>query len=163
MPLRYRIVSSTTSTTYAGMDRPLLGMRDDVPRELVMRSFTLEELFPERIEAGHRRILLELRERGLSGYELLRLGGTSDAEWELLGFDVGETTSRAWSAIVHHADFALPVPHLNDYGLFDDRAEAEQFLRTYLECDDPDGGWTERGWEDRPDLYAVVPIHRLRS
>ena len=43
------------------------------------------------------------------------------------------------------------------------RGASARFLRAYLESDDPDRGWTADGWVDRPELYAVVPIHRLRS
>jgi hypothetical protein len=160
--MRYLIVSSNAPPGYAGMDRPLVGMQDDVPDELVLRGAALDDLPPAQAEAGHRRFLVELREHGFPGYELLGLGESPDPAWEFLGFDVGETTKRAWSALAHRAALGLPAPRLNSHGLFDDRAEAEQFLRAYLESDDPDRGWTADGWEDRPASYAVVPIQRLR-
>jgi hypothetical protein len=156
--MRFSIVSRSGAPRYEGMDRPLLGMRDDVPAEVVVRGMALEDLPPDQVEAGYRAFVAGLGER----YELLGLGEPGGADWELLGYDVGETTERAWSALAHREELGMPEPLLNRHGLFDDRADAERFLRAYLECDDPDRGWGPDGWEDDADIYAVVPVYRLR-
>lgn len=156
--MRFLIVSSSDAPRYEGMDRPLLGMRDDVPDEVVVRGMALEDLPPDKAEAGYRAFVAELGER----YELLGLGEPGGADWEPLGYDVGETTARAWSALAHREEFGMPEPLLNRHGLFDDRADAERFLRAYLDSDDPDRGWGPDGWEEREDIYAVVPVYRLR-
>jgi hypothetical protein len=157
--MRFLIVSRSGAPGYAGMDRPTLGTLDDVPEPVVLRGMALEDLRPDQAEAGYRAFAAELAGR----YDLLALGEPSGADWELLGYDVGETTRRAWSALAHRQELALPEPRLNRHGLFDDAAEAEQFLRAYLDSDDPDRGWGPEGWEERPSLYAVIPVHRLRA
>lgn len=159
--MRLLIVSSVPGPGYAGMDRPLLGAGDDAPEDLVLRAAALEDLPVDQQLAAHLAFLDELRAGGVTGYELIALGAAPDATWDLLGFDVGETTRRAWSALAHRDELGLPAPALTEHGLFADRAEAEAFLASYLAADDPDASWTPDGWQARPDLYAVVPIYRL--
>jgi hypothetical protein len=160
-PPRVQIVRAEGS--YRGMDRRRLSDLD-VPRPLVLRGLGLED-------AGSAAELLawlaDLAHEGITEYEVLSLGDGPGQEWELLGHDVGETTSAGWSAIAHRADF-LPAAEraawderLNEYGLFGRREDAEDFLERYLAADDPDGGWTPEGWSDDPGIYAVVPVYLL--
>jgi hypothetical protein len=154
--MRFVIASRPDAPGYQGMDRALLGMRDDVPDDVVVRGMALDDLAPHQAEAGYRAFVAELGDR----YELLGLGEPAGAGWELLGYDVGETTPRAWSAIAHRAELALPEPRLNRHGLFEDPGDAERFLRAYLAAEDPDRDW-DPAWQAHPELYAVIPVHRL--
>jgi hypothetical protein len=63
-----------------------------------------------------------------------------------------------------HRDEVLPGRdvQLNEHGLFAGEDDAEAFLRAYLEADDPDAGWSAEGWTDKPTIYAVIPVRRLR-
>jgi hypothetical protein len=157
--MRFLIVSSSGSSGYEGMDRAILGMLDDVSEQMILRGLALEDLPPDQAETEYRAFVTELGGR----YELLGLGEPGGTDWEFLGYDVGEMTRRAWSALSHREELALPKPRLNHHGLFDDRTEAEQFLRAYLDSDDPDRGWGPDGGEDHTALYAIIPVHRLRA
>jgi hypothetical protein len=151
--------------SYAGMDRPALGARPDVPEDRVVKGLELES---NADIPGLRRFLTDLAREGIDDYELVALGGFQGAAWEFLGFDVGETTSAAWSAI-NHRDEVLSAEQaaewaqrLNAHGLFANQADADAFLQAYLESEDPDAGWGADGWTDNPTIYAVIPVQRLR-
>ncbi len=145
---------------YAGMDRPPLGSQPDVPEPLVLRGLELES---SGDEAGLRAFLADLRASGVTQYDVIGLADPVGDGWEFLGYDVGETTAAAWSAIKHRAEVLDGEPRLNEHGLFSQRSDAEAFLQAYLQADDPDRGWTATGWTDNPSIYAVIPISRLRQ
>ena len=155
-----------TPGDYAGMDRPRFGECGTLPEALMFRGFAIEDLAPKDSVAPWRELLADLE--GYPRYELIALGERPSTEWESLGFDVGEVTARAWSAIANRRDLLPPEEVeewdrlLNAHGLFSERAAAERFLVRYRSCDDPDGGWMPDGtWSDDPPFYDVVPIHRL--
>ncbi len=143
---------------YGGMDRPALGSRGDVPHDTVVRALACEAA---QDVAGCRRLLIDLARGGVDDYEIVALGGWPGSAWDFLGFDVGETTSAAWSAVQHRAEVfdadqaAAWGSHLNEHGLFHNPADADAFLQAYRQADDPDAG------ED-PAIYSVVPVQRLR-
>lgn len=151
---------------YEGMDRPPLAPSDDVPEELVVRAAALEDVDPKDALKDFRAFMFDLVAAGIEGYELLWVGADGPAGWRRLGYDVGETTSAAWSAIARWKAFLSPEhfetwrSRLNDHGLFADRGDAESYLARYLESDDPDRGWTRDGWTDVPDIYSVLPVWR---
>jgi len=149
------------------MDRARVGECGKLPEALMFRGFDIERLAPKDSVALWRELLAEYG--GYPCYELIALGDLPGAEWETLGFDVGEVTDRAWSAIVNRDDL-LPQEEvedwnrlLNQHGLFSDSEAAERFLARYRTCGDPDRGWLNGGWTDSPSFYDVVPIHRLRE
>ena len=154
---------------YEGMDRLRLGGVADLPQALIDRGLGLEDLRPEEAEPAYRTFLGELIAAGHLGYELLALDhAQADGEaWEFLGYDVGETTEAAWSALAHRGQVLTAEEQvrwqgrLNAHGLFASQADATAFLAVYLASDDPDKGWTTEGWTEAPDWYAVIPIHRL--
>lgn len=154
---------------YEGMDRLQLGGIANLPQALIDRGLALEDLPPEEAEPAYRAFMGELSAAGHLGYELLALDhAQADGEaWEFLGYDVGETTQAAWSALAHRAQVLTTEEQghwqgrLNAHGLFASQADATAFLVVYLASDDPDKGWTAEGWTDAPDWYAVIPIHRL--
>lgn len=152
--------------TYEGMDRPKLGTFSDVPELILYRGLALEDLPPQEAEKSYRMLLTEMLEIGITEYELLVLGDNPPGQCKFLGYDVGETTKTAWSAIVNQDIFLNPEEKvqweekLNAHGLFQEREEAEAFLARYLDSDDPDMGWTEDGWTNTPDEYAIIPVYR---
>jgi hypothetical protein len=161
---RYLIVGRGADERYRGMDRPPLGSRQDVPEPLMLRGLALEEVSADRAEKEFVAFIDELRRAGGGEYDLLALGESEVDGWVFLGYDVGEESTRAWSAIAHASRFLHPgelgewTALLNGNGLFDDRRDAERYLTRYLASGDPDSGWTADGWSDTPDLYAVVPV-----
>jgi hypothetical protein len=146
---------------YEGMDRTPLAPGADASEELVARVAALEDRDPRQALDGLLTVMSELD----AGYDLLWLGDDAPDGWEPLGYDVGETTSAAWSAIARWPQFLSPEEfetwrsRLNEHGLFQ-RADAEEYLAAYLAADDPDRGWSPDGWTDTPGLYAVVPVWR---
>jgi hypothetical protein len=148
------------------MDRPKLGSFSDVPEPILYRGLALEDLPPQEAEKSYCVLLTEMLEIGITDYELLVLGDNPPGKCEFLGYDVGETTKAAWSAIVHQDIFLNPEEKyqweekLNAHGLFQEREEAEAFLARYLDSDDSDMGWTADGWTDTSDWYAIIPVHR---
>jgi hypothetical protein len=161
---RYRIVARGAAERYRGMDRPPLGSLADVPELLMLRGLALEDVPPERAENEFVAFIAELRHIGAKNYDLLAVGDIESDGWVFLGYDVGEETPRAWSAIANASCFLDPdelgqwTALLNRNGLFDDRGDAERYLARYLASGDPDSGWTADGWSDTPDLYAVIPV-----
>ena len=151
---------------YEGMDRQILGDVADVPESLISRWATLEEMPAEDAQELLGALMSDLSAAGVAGYELLALGSVRDlpGNWAFLGYDVGETTEAAWSAIAHREAFLAQgesagwEARLNAHGLFGKQVDAEAFLERYLASDDPDMGWTADGWTDTPDWYAVIPI-----
>ena len=147
-----------------GMDRPPLGSVADVPEPLMLRGIALEDAPPDRAENEFVQLVAELRRASTNGYDLIALGEVESDGWVFLGYDVGEQTPRAWSAIANASRLLDPnelsewTARLNSHGLFDDRADAERYLARYLTNGDPDRGWTANGWTDTPDLYAVIPV-----
>lgn len=170
--MRFSIVSIQSSDTvpgYRGMDRPTLGSLGDVPESIVRRGMALGEAPPDVAEILFTALLADIvNSIGVSKYELVRLGGVEGPRWELLGYDVGELTERAWSAIVHWDLFLTPrawmewESRLNGNKLFPNEVIARQFLDEYLKSEDPDRGWTVEGWEEQPDIYAAIPVYRYR-
>lgn len=164
---RYRIVPRTPPGEYAGMDRRPVGA-DDLPELALLRAVAVEQLGPPEAEARGLELLDELRRAGHSALELICLDGEDAPHRERLGFDVGERTPAAWSAIAHRTAFldyeewSQWSARLNCYGLFEHGDDAEAFLARYLESDDPDGAWSPTGEEGPPSLYAVVCVHRVR-
>lgn len=161
--------SSSIDSPYQGMDRPPLGSLDDLPEDLILRGMALEDLPDPVAETHYREFLSDITAAGGEGYELLALGDMQPSrEWNFLGFDVGENTPASWSAIANQKIFLSSnelddwVRRLNSYGLFDELHDAEEYLARYLASDDPDKGWTARGWDDEPDIYAVIPVHRYQ-
>lgn len=166
IPPRTMILRARTEPgAYEGMDRPRIG-ECELPEALMFRGFDIEDLAPAQSVAPWRELLAELD--GYPRHELIALGELPGPAWERLGFDVGEVTERAWSAIVHRDELLPPEEAagwsglLNHHGLFAARDDAERFLARYRTCDDPDGGWFNGVWTDSPPFYDVVPIHRLR-
>ncbi len=153
--------------TYEGMNRYQLGNFTDIPDELLYRGLSLEDMLPEKAEMSYRLLLRDMLAMNVTQYELLMLGDNPSEDWEFLGYDVGETTKAAWSAIanrdvfLNHEEIAKWEESLNSHGIFEERADAEAFLAVYLDSEEPDKGWTGDGWTETPDWYAVVPIYRL--
>jgi hypothetical protein len=149
------------------MDRQPLGLDRPIPDKIVMRAIAFEELGPADGLCGLIDVMAELRVDHGDRFDLLWLGDDPPPGWEHLGFDVGETTSTAWSAIAHWSAFLSPAEaepwhaRLNANGLFTHRQDARRYLEHYLTCDDPDRGWTPTGWTDDPEIYAVVSVWRL--
>lgn len=172
MAIRFIIVKRVPEDMdkpYEGMDRPPLGSFLDIPEPLILQGMALEDLPDPIAEASYKEFLIRIEATGTEGYELLALGDRPSSSWDFLGFDVGETTPTAWSAISHRDVIFSPQElndweeRLNSHGLFDKRIDAENYLTYYLASDDPDKGWTEEGWVDEPDFYAVVPVYKYRA
>jgi hypothetical protein len=151
---------------YEGMNRPKLGSFLDVPESILYHGLALEDLPSNEAEKQYQNLVLDMLAMGINQYELLALDGSPLENYEFLGYDVGETTKTAWSAILHKDIFLNPEEinqweqKLNVHELFQEQEEAEEFLARYLESDDPDMGWTADGWTDIPDFYAVIPVYR---
>lgn len=161
------VIVSSEPSTYKGMDRQPLGLGGPIPDRIVMRVIAFEELGPVAGLPGLIDVIAELRAGHQDRFDLLWLGDGPPAGWEHLGFDVGETTSTAWSAIARWSAFLSPAEvepwhaRLNTNGLFARQQDAQLYLEHYLACDDHDRGWTPAGWTDGPDIYSVVSVWRL--
>ncbi len=160
---------SDDAIAYGGMDRPKLGSRCDVPDSIRSRGVALEGQPTQEADRPYRMLLAEMLEIGVTDYELLVLGDIPPDKYQFLGYDVGENTEDAWSAIVDQDLFLEPEEKLqweeklNAHGLFQHRADAQAFLVRYLDSGDPDMGWTSDGWTDTPDWYAVIPVYRYQQ
>ena len=170
-PPRLSLVSSAppgAPAAYRGMDRAPLAPGGPVPEATVAHVCELESLDPRAALTRLVQITARLRaELPHEPLDLLWLGDQAPSDWEPLGFDVGETTPAAWSAIARWPAF-MPAPEaarwaarLNTHGLFTRHEDARSHLDRYLTGEDPDRGWTHDGRPETPDLYAVVPIRRL--
>jgi hypothetical protein len=154
--------------TYLGMDREPFGGHSDVSKPLILEGMALPDIAVEEAKSAYRAFWKKLAGQGHDQYDLLALGIQPDDDWEFLGYDVGETLERGWSAVAHRHDFLKPdeialwEAKLNANGLFRGASEAESFLAVYLDSDDPDMGWAADGWQERPDWYTVIPIYRYR-
>jgi len=157
---------NTATKTYEGMQRFQLGSFTDVPDELLNHGLALEDMPPHEALISYQRLLADMLAMGVTDYELLMLGDCPSQNWQFLGYDVGETTKAAWSAIANLEIFLEPQEmaqwqeRLNFHGLFPERADAKEFLKRYLESVDPDMGWTALGWTNTPDWYAVISVYR---
>lgn len=154
---------------YLGMDRGPFGGYPDEPESLILEGMALQDIPGEQAEATYRAFWEKLDAHGSHRYDLLALAVQADDDWQFLGYDVGENTGRAWSAVAHRRDFLEPDEidswgaKLNVNGLFADPADAKALLAKYLDSGDPDMGWAADGWEEQPDWYAVIPIYRYRG
>ena len=168
--MRYRIVQQANGW-YEGMDRPRLGTVPGISGDVLIRGLSLEDVPPEKAQDAFSAYMDDLLVGGSTGLDLLALGDVADSgsdTWEFLGYDVGETTPAAWSAIVNGHIFLGPAEQvewrsrLNAHGLFANQQDADAYLSRYFHSDDPDRGWTEGGWRERPDFYKVIPVYRYR-
>ncbi len=163
--------SDEESFPYEGMDRPTLGSFRDIPEDLILRGMALEDLPNAIAESHYRELLSDIAAAGGEEYQLLALGDAQqlhEHEWDFLGFDVGENTPASWSAIANRGTFLSSndlddwKQRLNPHGLFGEFRDAEAYLARYMASNDPDKGWTEEGWVDEPDIYAVIPVYRYK-
>jgi len=151
---------------YLGMDRMPFGSDPDEPESLILEGMALQDISDEKADAAYRDFWEKLDAQKSHQYDLLALAIHADDGWQFLGYDVGESTERAWSVVAHRHDFLEPdeidtwEAKLNVNGLFADPGEARALLAKYLDSGDPDMGWGTDGWEEQPDWYAVIPVYR---
>ncbi|ACY13320.1 hypothetical protein [Haliangium ochraceum] len=151
---------------YAGMDRHRLDLAPDVPEALSSRAADLETL---DVDAAVAEARVLVRQLPTDRWEIIIVGGPIRDDTEHLGYDVGETLDACWSAI-RHADVFLDAKanarwqaRRNQHDLFFAPADADEYLELYLASDDPDKGWSENGWKERPGWYAVLSVQRVTS
>ncbi|MDA0179052.1 hypothetical protein OJ997_02000 [Solirubrobacter phytolaccae] len=123
--------------TYEGFDRPGLG--EEVPEQLLVQA--------QRLEAaedvmGLRRLVTRLARDGITGYDVVAIGGFAGSSWDFLGFDVDV---QGLSALRHREEARSPYfsERLNEHGLLADFADVHKFAIAVS-----------------PD--ALLPIGRLR-
>lgn len=177
--VKYLIVHSKSKNldaqfghTYLGMNRFRLGSFNDITEQLLFEGIGLEEVESKELEGRYISYIKKLWRKGNLQYDLLSLNKPekyNEHDWEFLGFDVGENTPAAWSAILNNQvftskkDIKIYINRLNQFGLFDDFNRAEEFLQLYLMSDDPDRDW---GIDDEiidDNIYQVIPIYRFRK
>lgn len=165
---RLRIVVAGVVDGYEGMDRPLLGALGEVPEPLVIEGLEIEALAPRDAVRRFGELAAKLAAAGVRCHELLALDPSpGEPEWKVLGLDVGELGSRAWSAVRRLDDVlsAGEAPgwraRLNRHGLFERGADAEAFLARYLASPDEDRGWGPDGGSDDSSAYGVVAVSRF--
>ncbi|MDJ0729248.1 MAG: hypothetical protein QNJ33_04570 [Crocosphaera sp.] len=160
------ILFGSKEINYKGMDRPKLGEYNDLPQALILEGLSLDDMNANQRKIAYKSFIEKLLNRGIDRYELITSEDQIGVDWEFLGYDVGELTKRAWSAIANCNVFVSSeeqekwISCLNSQGLFQVLEKAEEYLELYLSSNDPDMGWDVNSWQEAPSWYCVIPIYR---
>jgi hypothetical protein len=160
------LVFGSRKINYEGMDRPRLGEYNDLPQDLVLEGLSLDDMSANQKKIAYKCFIEKLLSREIDRYELITSEEQIGVDWQFLGYDVGELTKRAWSAITNYDVFLSSeeqekwISCLNSHGLFQILEKAEEYLKLYLSSNDPDMGWDVSSWQEAPTWYCVIPIYR---
>jgi len=166
MNRNYFFVKNDNSIRYQGINRLLFPGGDDFNEDFVLS--TIKKIFDlnESDEKKAFNIYQSIRKLDNVSYDLITNRETNSQNWKFLGFDVAEVRESFWSAIYNRPAFMSDSEikknekSLNQYGLFERKEDAKDFLKFYLKSDDPDKGCTNEGWSENPDWYAVIPVSK---
>lgn len=155
---------------YRGMDRPRYLSDPSTPQSLALTATNLDGTPGVAAGKALASVAAQLNQAGDPRWEVLAIVDSTDPATteapksmvpssQFLGWDVGESAPRFWSAIAHRADFLLPetsrtwTDRLNQNGLFDEFQDAQSFLQLYLDSDDPDRDYADLDAQEIAMLY----------